>query len=135
MVLGETWLEREDMEKAGSFFTPQTDVCGCGGIEIQHTHRRTFDPQVPFGGGSVMIWGCLSHDCKLDMVTVHGNLTGDRYMREILDPIVLDHFDNHPLATRPVYMDDYARPHRAQAVTQFMQRNAIATLPWPRHES
>ena len=52
-------------------------------------------------------------------------------MREILDPIVVDHFDNHPLATRPVYMDDNARPHLAQSVTQFMQKNAITTLPWP----
>ena len=52
-------------------------------------------------------------------------------MFEILDPIVVDHFDNHPLATRPVYMDDNARPHLAQSVTQFMQKNAITTLHWP----
>jgi hypothetical protein len=31
------------------------------------------------------------------------------------------HFDNHPLATRPVYMDDKARPHRSRAVTVYLQ--------------
>lgn len=92
---------------------------------------RNILPTVPFGGGSVIIWGCLSHDCKLDMVTVQGNLTGDTYVRDILHPVVVDHFDNHPLASRPVYMDDNARPHRAHAVTQFLQRNAITTIPWP----
>jgi transposase len=29
---------------------------------------------VPFGGGSVMVWGCVSYDCKLDLITVKGNL-------------------------------------------------------------
>ena len=53
--------------------------------------------------------GCISHDCKLDLVTIQGNLTGDRYIRDVLQPVVVPHFDNHPLATRPVYMDDNAR--------------------------
>ena len=54
-----------------------------------------------------MVWGCISHDCKLDLVTIQSNLTGDQYIRDVLQPVV-PHFDNHPLATRPVYMDDNA---------------------------
>jgi hypothetical protein len=69
-------------------------------------------PTVPYGGGSVMVWGCISHDCKLDLVTIQGNPTGDQYMRDVLQPVVVYHFDNHPLATRPVYMNDHARLHR-----------------------
>jgi hypothetical protein len=38
--------------------------------------------------------------------------TGDQLIRDVLQPVV-PHFDNHPLATRPVYMDDNARPHRS----------------------
>jgi hypothetical protein len=34
------------------------------------------------------------------------NLTGDQYIRDVLEPVVVPHFDTHPLATRPVYMDD-----------------------------
>jgi hypothetical protein len=49
---------------------------------------------------------CISHDCKLDLVTIQGNLTGDQYIRDVLQPVVDTHFDNHPLAARPVYMDD-----------------------------
>ncbi|KAK7096366.1 hypothetical protein V1264_005668 [Littorina saxatilis] len=102
-------------------------------------HRNTsYTPRnirqtVPFGGGSVMVWGCISHDCKLDLVTIRGNLTGDQYMRHVLEPVVVTHFDNHPLATctRPVYMDDNARPHRSRAVVDYLQNNAVTTLPWP----
>ena len=38
---------------------------------------RNIQPTVHYGGGSVMVWGCISHDCKLDLVTIQGNLTGD----------------------------------------------------------
>ncbi|KAK7441511.1 hypothetical protein BaRGS_00040571 [Batillaria attramentaria] len=62
-----------------------------------------------------MVWGCISHDCKLDLVTIRGNLTGYHYIREVLQPAVVPHFDAHPLATRPVFMDDNARPHRSRA--------------------
>ena len=78
-----------------------------------------------------MVVGCISHDCKLDLVTIQGNLTGDQYIQNVLEPVVVPHFDNHPLATRPVYMDDYARPHRSRAVTMYLQTNALTTLPWP----
>jgi hypothetical protein len=50
-----------------------------------------------------MVWGCISHDCKLDLVTI---------------------------ATRPVYMDDNARPHRSRAVTAYLQSEAVTSVPW-----
>jgi transposase len=75
--------------------------------------------------------GCISHDCKLDLVTIQGNLTGDRYIRDILQPVVVPHFDNHPLATRPVCMNDNARPHRSRAVTAYLQSEAVTSVPWP----
>jgi transposase len=77
-----------------------------------------------------MVWGFISHDCKLDLVTIQGNLTGDQYISDILQPVV-PHFNNHPLATRPVYMDDNARPHHSRAVTTYLQSEAMTSVPWP----
>jgi hypothetical protein len=54
--------------------------------------------------------GCISHYCKLDLVTIQGNLTGDQYIRDVLQPVVVPHFDNHLLATRPVYIDSCCHP-------------------------
>ena len=68
--------------------------------------------------------GCISHDCKLDLVTIQGNLTGDQYIRDVLQPVV-PHFDNHPLATRHVYMDDNTRPHA------YLQSKPVTSVPWP----
>jgi transposase len=78
-----------------------------------------------------MVCGCISHDCKLDLVTIQGNLTGDQYIRDVLQPVVVPHLDNHPLATRPVYMDDNARPHRSRAVTDYLQSEAVTSVPFP----
>jgi transposase len=78
-----------------------------------------------------MVWGCISHDCKLDLVTIQGNLIGDQYIRDVLQPVVVPHFDNHPLATRPVNMDDNARLHRSRAVTAYLQSEAVTSVPWP----
>ena len=75
--------------------------------------------------------GCISDDYKLDLVIIQGNLTGDQYIREVLQPVVVPHFDNHPLATRPVYMDDNARPHRSREVTAYLQSEAVTFVPWP----
>ena len=92
---------------------------------------RNMQPTVPYGGGSVIVWGYISHDCKLDLVTIQGNLNGDQYIRDVLQPVVVLHFDNHPLATRPVYMDDNAMPHRSRAVTAYIQCEAVTYVPWP----
>ena len=46
--------------------------------------------------------GWVSHDCKVDLGTIRGNLTGDQFIRDILQPVV-PHFDSHSLARRPVY--------------------------------
>ena len=88
-------------------------------------------PTVPYGGGSVMVSGCISHDGKLDLVTIQGNLTGDQYIRDVLQPVVVPHFNNHQLATRHVHMDDSARPDRSRAVTAYLQSEAVTYVPWP----
>ena len=48
---------------------------------------------------AVMVWECVSHDCKLDLVTVQGNLNEPRYQRDILKTIIVLHFDKYTLAT------------------------------------
>lgn len=37
-----------------------------------------------FSGGSVMVWRCIFYDRRTDQVIFRGNLTGQRYINEIL---------------------------------------------------
>ena len=84
-----------------------------------------------FGGGGVTVWGCFSLNCKLDLHTLDGTLTALKYRDNILRPIIVPHFDGHPLRDRPIFMDDNARPHRAHIVNDYLQNEAIETMQWP----
>jgi transposase len=136
MVFSTTWLEFKDMAQDPLVSRePASASCNRRPDEVLETQKyslytRNIQPTVRYGGGSVMVWGCISHDCKLDLDTIQGNLTGDQYIRDVLQPVV-PHFDNHPLATRPVYMDDNARPHRSRAITAYLQSEAMTSVPWP----
>ncbi|VDI76837.1 Hypothetical predicted protein [Mytilus galloprovincialis] len=71
---------------------------------------------VAFGGGSVMVWGCVSYDSKLDLKTVRGNLKGQRYQQEILQ-------------ARPICVDDNARSHRTRDVTAYLHDESVEHCP------
>ena len=93
--------------------------------------ERNIVETVPFEGRLSHGLGCVSYDCKIDLITVRGNLNGQSYRQHILETSILPHFDNHPLNTRSVFMDDNARPHRARVVTDYLRDESITTLPWP----
>jgi hypothetical protein len=48
---------------------------------------RNIQPTVPYGEGSVKIWEDVSY--KLDLVTIRGNLAGNQYIRDVLQPVVV----------------------------------------------
>ena len=83
-----------------------------------------------FGGGYIMVWGCFNHNHKLDLVVVRQTLKGQRYIDDILQPIVYLHFRSHH-AAHPIFQDDNARPHRARVVTESFAQEGIEKLQWP----
>jgi hypothetical protein len=131
MVLNTTWLEFKDMAQDPLVRLELVSAwCNRRRMRVWRHKNATYTPRniqptVPYDGGSVMVWGCISHDCKLDLVTIQGNLTGDQYIRDVLQPVISPHCNNHPLSIRPVYMVDNARPHRSRAVTP-----ASKAKPW-----
>ena len=70
-----------------------------------------------------MVWGFISRNCKLELVTIQYNLTDDQYIDDVLEQVVISHFDNYPHV--------YTRPLRSRAVTAYLQTNVLTTLPWP----
>ena len=74
-----------------------------------------------FGGGGVTVWGCFYINCMLDLFVLDGTLTGQKYRDQTMHPLVVPHFDGHPLASRPIPMDDNGRPHMAHIVQDYLQ--------------
>jgi hypothetical protein len=104
-----------------------TDECFAQKV-TEHAYDGLACPKYALWDSNPGSWLAKDH-CKLDLVTIQGSLTGDQYIRDVLQPVVVPQFDNHPLATRPVYMHDNARPHRSRAVTAYIQSEAVTSGP------
>ena len=48
-----------------------------------------------FGGGSVMVWSAINNDFRFELVLLHGNLTAQRYMNEVLAPALVPLLQHH----------------------------------------
>ena len=59
------------------------------------------------------------------MHCLDGTLAGVKYRDNIHQNYVIPHFDDRNFASHPIFIDDNARPHRAQIVQQYLQDEAI----------
>lgn len=87
-------------------------------------------PVQPFGLGSVMVWGGICGNRKTNLVIVEGNLTAQRYINQVLRPVVLP-FLREDVNEGVLYQQDNARPHVARIVQDFFTDNQMDVLPWP----
>jgi hypothetical protein len=135
MVFSVTWFEFEDLAQDPLVERePVSASCNrCRNESLEAKKNKAYttgniQPTVPYLGGSLMISGCISHECKLDLVTIRGNLTCDQYIRDVLKLVVFPHIDNHSLAARPVLLDDNTMLLRVRAVAAYLQSEAVPFL-------
>lgn len=81
-----------------------------------------------FGGGGVMVWAAINFNFKSQLIICNGNLNAERYIQQVLQPVVLPMFQRRQ---RLIFMQDNAPAHRARATTTFLNNNNIPVLPWP----
>ena len=81
-------------------------------------------PRVAYQGGGVMVWAGISSTAKTDLVSIDGNLNGQRYIDKVLTPHVLPFLRQMPVAD-PIFQDDNTRPHQARIVDEFLHVNNV----------
>ena len=79
------------------------------------------------GGGSVMVWGGISHGVKSPLIVVPGNLTAVSYRDEILCPVAVPLVQQHQMT----FQHNNACPHVARVCQDFLANNNIVPLDWP----
>ena len=80
-----------------------------------------------FGGGSVMVWGGICNGRKTPLVVIEGNLTAQRYIDIVLQPVVVPFVRQHNV----IFQQDNARCHVARRAMDYLRQNNVDTLPWP----
>ncbi|GFV94266.1 transposable element Tcb2 transposase [Trichonephila clavipes] len=75
----------------------------------------------------VMVWGRgIAYDSRSTLIVMRGNLTGQRYVDDILQPHVGAFLNGLPGA---IFQQDNARPHTARVAQDFLLH--FQTLLWP----
>ncbi|GFW00657.1 transposable element Tcb2 transposase [Trichonephila clavipes] len=75
-----------------------------------------------------MVWGGIGYHSRTPLVRIAGTLSSQRYISELLEPVVLPYLQG--LATA-IFQQDNARPHVARNVQMFFVNHQIELLPWP----
>ncbi|GFX20056.1 transposable element Tcb1 transposase [Trichonephila clavipes] len=76
----------------------------------------------------IMVWGGIGYHSRTSLVRIAGTLNSQRYISEVLEPVVLPYLQG--LATA-IFQQDNARPHVARIVQRFFVNHQIELLPWP----
>ncbi|GFW34498.1 transposable element Tcb1 transposase [Trichonephila clavipes] len=76
----------------------------------------------------IMIWGGIGYHSRTSLVLIAGTLNSQRYISEVLEPVVLPYLQD--LATA-IFQQNNVRPHVARIVQRFFVNHQIELLPWP----
>jgi transposase len=93
--------------------------------------ERHIKPTVKFGGGSLMIWGCMTAKGVGYMCRVDGNMDAQLYTN-ILNDELLRTLDYYHLARDDiVFQHDNDPKHTSRMATNWLNENDIEVLDWP----
>ncbi|UYV82109.1 hypothetical protein LAZ67_21000883 [Cordylochernes scorpioides] len=74
----------------------------------------------------IIVWGAIAYDSRSPLLRIHGTMTAQRYVDDVLRPVTLPYLQGVPNA---LYQQDNARPHTARLSQQALQD--VQMLPWP----
>ncbi|UYV76648.1 hypothetical protein LAZ67_14001573, partial [Cordylochernes scorpioides] len=76
----------------------------------------------------IMVWGGIGYHCRTPLVRIAGTLNSQRYISEVLDPVVLPYLQGLPTA---IFQQANARSHVERIVQRLFVNRQIELLPWP----
>ena len=91
--------------------------------------ERYFDRSVSTASKkqNVMVWGAISATRKSPLVIIQGRLTAQRYVDEVLRPVLIPFINQHQNVM--TFQHDGATPHTAGLTNRFLTQNNIKVLP------
>lgn len=87
-------------------------------------------PTVKFGGGSIMLWGCVASAGTGNLVKIEGRMDSTQY-QQILENNVQESVTKLKLRRGWVFQQDNDPKHCSKSTRAFMQRNKYNVLEWP----
>lgn len=89
-------------------------------------------PTVKHGGGSIMIWGCMTSQGVGEVYVCEGRMNNVKYinmLEEVLEPSVVKFYDT--VEEDFFFQQDNAPCHKARQVIAWFADNGVQLLDWP----
>lgn len=90
-------------------------------------------PTVKHGGGSIMIWGCMSANGVGEMFICEGRMNSAHYIKILKDALQSSYrkIFGHLNSRNIIFQQDNAPCHKSNATMKWMAKNKIQLLDWP----
>src|SRR6266568_3899483 len=93
--------------------------------------EREVQGTVKFGGGNIMVWGCMGWNGVGELAEVEGRMDADQYV-DILDNHLLPSIEESGIADGEcVFQQDNDPKHTSRKARNWMEENNITLLHWP----
>jgi transposase len=93
--------------------------------------RRTVEGTVKFGGGSVMIWGCMLWDGVGYVTKIDGRMDADLYSQILKEELMdsLKFYDKEP--SDIIFQQDNDPKHTSKKAKKVMEELGLEVMKWP----
>lgn len=98
--------------------------------------EKHIKPTVKFGGGNIMIWGCMTFAGVGGLALIEGNMNADQYV-QILDNKLTSTIDalsilpDFPPRSDLIFQQDNDPKHTSNKAKTYMTSKGIQTMKWP----
>lgn len=129
--------ENEDWDRV--IWSDETKINLEGSDGRERTFRKIGEPLrnhniIPtkkFGGGSIMVWGCMLSSGVGYLCRIDGGVNAEMY-ESILDDELMDTIDWYGLdKSKIIFQNDNASSHTASNIKKWFKRNEIKVMTWP----
>jgi transposase len=103
----------------------------CWVRDVENQERRTIKQTVKHGGGSLMIWGCMTVHGPGFMCKLEGTMVKETYKSILQDELArtIDHYGMDP--QRVIFQHDNDPKHTARIVHEWLNEQLFDVLIWP----
>ena len=110
--------------------------CGAKRAYVRRRVGEKYSPQcivptVKHGGGSLMIWGCMSGLGVGQVYRCEGTMRQDQYIRVLRNHMLPSATALYGQGQAFVFQQDNAPCHKARRVCAFFERSGVVVLDWP----
>ena len=93
--------------------------------------EREVQGTVKFGGGNIMVWGCMGWNGVGHLAEVEGRMDADQYVSILEDHMLSSLEESGILEEEVIFQQDNDPKHTSKKAKKWMKDNNITLLDWP----